>query len=134
MLAIRSLVGCQCAPPSLVRNTPPETAAAYMVLGSWGSMSSARVRPPMLPGPREVQVPRDVPRDVPTDETDDVPSDVPNDVPRDVPRDVPNDEPGDVPSDAPEEPCVELAVRRLSRRSPLTETCGMCAICARASS
>src|SRR5258708_24269547 len=103
MLAIRSLVGCQCAPPSLVRNTPPETAAAYMVFESWGSMSSARVRPPMLPGPREVQVPRDVPRDVPTDEPDDVPSDVPNDVPSAEPDDAPSDEPDDVPSDSHEE-------------------------------
>src|SRR5258708_40296671 len=114
MLAIRSLVACQCAPPSLVRNTPPETAAAYMVLGSWGSMSSARVRPPMLPGPSDVQVPSDVPND--------------------VPRDVPTDETDDVPSDASQEACAELAVTRPSMRSPLTERCGMRAIWARASS
>src|SRR5258706_5366844 len=55
-LAMRSLLGVQRDPP-FDRNTPPETAAAYMFRGLTGSISRARVRPAMLVGPRAVHTP-----------------------------------------------------------------------------
>src|ERR1041385_8017266 len=55
MLGRKSVVANHDAPPSIVFQTPPETAPAYITLESLGSMSSARVRPPTLPGPRKRQ-------------------------------------------------------------------------------
>ena len=55
MFGRKSVTEIHDAPPSIVFQTPPETAAAYMMSESCGSMSSARVRPPTLPGPRNCQ-------------------------------------------------------------------------------
>jgi hypothetical protein len=57
-LAIRSDVGDQVLPLSVVFQTPPATPAAYMVAGVSGSINRARVRPAMLSGPRKVHVGR----------------------------------------------------------------------------
>src|SRR5919197_4930866 len=57
MFARKSLSGNQEAPPFVVFQMPPATAAAYITLGLVGSMTSARVRPPTLPGPSACQVP-----------------------------------------------------------------------------
>src|SRR3954468_24455443 len=57
MFAMKSLRGAQDAPPFVVFQTPPATPAAYIVLGVTGSIISARVRPPTLPGPSPCQVP-----------------------------------------------------------------------------
>src|SRR5437588_11426948 len=54
-LAIRSYTGDQLCPPSSVRHTPPPALPAHMVLGMVGCTTMARVRPPMLPGPSDVQ-------------------------------------------------------------------------------
>src|SRR5712692_8483212 len=51
--AIRSSTGDQLAPALSVRQTPPPTLAAQIVLGEPGWGTIARVRPPMLPGPSE---------------------------------------------------------------------------------
>ena len=53
-----SPTGAQLAPLFVVLKTPPATPAAYQVVPApVGSTTIARVRPPMLPGPRLVQVP-----------------------------------------------------------------------------
>ncbi len=57
MFAIRSDRGCQLAPESVDRQTPPATPPAYMVEGVVGWMTRARVRPPTLPGPSACQAP-----------------------------------------------------------------------------
>ena len=57
LATMSSSVGSQLAPLSVVFHTPPATAAAYIVLGVEGLMTMARVRPPMLPGPRALHVP-----------------------------------------------------------------------------
>src|SRR5258706_10542543 len=57
MFGRKSVTACHDAPPSTVFQTPPETAPAYMTLESCGSIRSARVRPPMLPGPRNCHDP-----------------------------------------------------------------------------
>src|SRR5829696_9075667 len=57
MFARKSLRGAHDVPPLVVFQIPPATAAAYITLGSVGSMSSARVRPPTLPGPNDCHVP-----------------------------------------------------------------------------
>src|SRR5205085_4578626 len=57
MLGRKSLSGFQDAPPSVVFQMPPSTAPAYMMFAFVGSITSARVRPPTLPGPRFVHVP-----------------------------------------------------------------------------
>src|SRR5215471_4525777 len=55
----RSPRALQDLPEFVLFHTPPATPAAYMLLGSTGSINSARVRPPMLPGPNAVQEPND---------------------------------------------------------------------------
>ena len=46
----------QVAPPSIVFQTPPVTAPAYIMLGFCGLITRLRVLPPTFPGPSEVQV------------------------------------------------------------------------------
>src|SRR5713226_7274292 len=53
-----SVSGSQELPPSVVFQTPPDTAPAYMMLVLAGLMTRLRVRPPMVLGPSETQVPR----------------------------------------------------------------------------
>src|SRR5690242_20380930 len=55
-LGRRSPAADQDVPPVVVFQTPPAAPAAYIVPGELGSMTMARVRPPMLPGPRKLQV------------------------------------------------------------------------------
>src|SRR5689334_12038737 len=57
MLARKSFNGAQLLPAFVVFQMPPATPAAYITSGLTGSMSSARVRPPTLPGPSDCQVP-----------------------------------------------------------------------------
>src|SRR5689334_13614849 len=52
MLERKSARGAQLTPPLVLFQTPPATPAAYMIRGSVGWMSRARVLPPTLPGPR----------------------------------------------------------------------------------
>src|SRR5215471_1544701 len=46
-------------PEFVLFHIPPATPAAYIMLGSIGLIKSARVRPPMLPGPKAVHAPND---------------------------------------------------------------------------
>ena len=57
MLASRSPMGVQEAPPSVVLKTPPATAPAYITSGLSGRIRSELVRPPILPGPSSTQSP-----------------------------------------------------------------------------
>ena len=57
MLAMKSSMGNHCAPPSTVRQMPPPAVPIHIVKGWLGCTTTARVRPPMLPGPIEVQLP-----------------------------------------------------------------------------
>src|SRR4051794_9111306 len=57
MFARKSLSGSHAPPPLVVFQTPPATPAAYITSGLTGSMTSARVRPPTLPGPSDCHVP-----------------------------------------------------------------------------
>src|ERR1041385_4392025 len=57
MFARKSSSGSQAAPPFVVFQTPPATPAAYITSGLTGLMTSARVRPPTLPGPNDCHVP-----------------------------------------------------------------------------
>src|ERR1035438_9263896 len=50
----RSVRGFHVLPPSVVFQTPPVTAPAYMTNGLVGSIRILRVLPPMFPGPRLV--------------------------------------------------------------------------------
>src|SRR5260370_29835338 len=52
-----SVSGFHVLPPSVVFQTPPPSVPAYIVLGSSGRITSARVRPPILPGPSACQFP-----------------------------------------------------------------------------
>src|ERR1017187_3936425 len=58
MLERKSLKGDQVVPPVVVFQIPPATPAVYMVVGVVGSISKARTRPPMFPGPRFAQLER----------------------------------------------------------------------------
>src|SRR5215475_8486756 len=58
IFAMKSSSAAQLAPLSVVFQMPPATPAAYMMFGELGSMISARVRPPTLPGPSDCHVPR----------------------------------------------------------------------------
>ena len=59
LVSVLSPTGAQLAPLFVVLKTPPATPPAYQVApGPVGSITIARVRPPMLPGPTLVQVPR----------------------------------------------------------------------------
>jgi hypothetical protein len=58
MLARSSPTGNQSPPAFSVFQMPPETPPLYMTRGSAGSMTSTRVRPPMLPGPRNFHFPK----------------------------------------------------------------------------
>ncbi len=74
MLVRSSAIGRHRLPLLVVFQIPPETPAAYMILGFFGWMTRARVRPPMLPGPRYVQLSRSLaasPFDSPCAEADD---------------------------------------------------------------
>src|SRR5262245_31039985 len=53
--AMKSSTGSQLVPPFSVRHTPPPTLPAHIVLGGVGWTTIERVRPPMLPGPSEIQ-------------------------------------------------------------------------------
>jgi hypothetical protein len=53
-----SPIGSQRAPAVQVFQTPPDTPPTYMTFGSAGSITRVRVRPPTLPGPRNVQRPK----------------------------------------------------------------------------
>jgi hypothetical protein len=53
--SIRSSVGFQLAPASVDLKTPPATPAANITSGFVGSITTARVRPPTLPGPIDCQ-------------------------------------------------------------------------------
>src|SRR5437016_3414121 len=55
--AIKSPVEIHDAPALVDLHTPPPAAEANIVFGFVGSMTIARVRPPMLPGPSGVQPP-----------------------------------------------------------------------------
>src|SRR5919112_3340326 len=57
MFARKSFSGSHALPPLVVFQIPPATAAAYITSGLLGSISSARVRPPTLPGPNDCHVP-----------------------------------------------------------------------------
>src|SRR4026207_2129344 len=63
MLARKSSSGSHDAPPFVVFQMPPATAAAYITSGLVGSISKARVRPPTLPGPNDCHVPQAPPAD-----------------------------------------------------------------------
>ena len=59
LVSVLSPTGAQLAPLFVVLKTPPATPPAYQVAPApVGSITIARVRPPMLPGPTLVQVPR----------------------------------------------------------------------------
>jgi hypothetical protein len=55
MFTSRSALGCQLAPPSLDFQIPPATPAVHIRCGFLSWISSARERPPMLPGPSGCQ-------------------------------------------------------------------------------
>src|ERR1051325_6448571 len=57
MFARKASSGSHDAPPLVVFQTPPATPAAYITSGLTGSITSARVRPPTLPGPSDCHVP-----------------------------------------------------------------------------
>src|SRR6476619_1360391 len=57
MFARKSSRGAHDVPAFVVFQMPPATPAAYITLGSVGSISKALVRPPTLPGPMLCQVP-----------------------------------------------------------------------------
>src|SRR6185295_4919038 len=57
MFARKSFKGDHELPAFVVFHTPPATPAAYIVSVSTGSITSARVRPPTLPGPIDCHVP-----------------------------------------------------------------------------
>ena len=58
---MKSLSGAQLAPPLVVFQMPPPTLPAQSVLGSVGCTTMERMRPPMLPGPSQVQPPGCIP-------------------------------------------------------------------------
>src|SRR6478672_3257128 len=58
---MKSFSGDQLAPPFRLFQIPPATPAAYIMLGSTGSIRRALVRPPTLPGPSDSHVPRTPP-------------------------------------------------------------------------
>src|SRR5262245_8390748 len=59
MFGRRSPSALQDLPEFVLFHTPPATPAAYKMLGSFGLINSARVRPPILPGPSAVHEPND---------------------------------------------------------------------------
>src|SRR5688500_15004621 len=59
--AMKSLTGCQEVPPLVVLQIPPETLPTHIWFGFVGWITIERIRPPILPGPSQVQSPGDTP-------------------------------------------------------------------------